>query len=361
MPQALTAKQRRKHKQIIRTKGIAAGDEYLAKVQRAGNGAPKSRQGRRPARVTVPVFGVPECAAEFGRLIANPFVASHNACLPLYPSPPSLKMTAWSKTVFQVGTIKFGAALFSPLAAIASDHTNGSMTVTTNGYTLAAVPTPGDANTTAVQSNSPYVMADIGSGDTQLQYRVVAAGLRVRYGGNAFQEGGELVGYSHPDHRTLAGTNVSEMLLGDGVHLLKATSNAGWHEITWVPKSGEYFTNIGSSHSMCFAWYNGSGVAGNTMQVESYAHFEVVGIKALGKTRSTPAVQQAAAVMDVASSNSGATTFQGRAEAVASALDGATSVITSAMGTAAAAATAYVGAQKIKSYVRGDRLLRNEL
>lgn len=64
-------------------------------------------------------------------------------------------------------------------------------------------------------SNSPYTNAQFGAGSANLQFRVVSAGLRIKYSGTSLAQGGTVFGLHQPNHETLQGYAPSTIMSFD--------------------------------------------------------------------------------------------------------------------------------------------------
>ena len=118
------------------------------------------------------------CAADYAMCLSNPFTGPL-ACVPVSPTVMSLKLRAWTKGEFKSGTAGVGYINADPYSAVASDlacvrHSDAA-------YAGSTVALSGVAGTSAHFSNSPYINASFTNGAAGAQYRVVSAGLRIRY------------------------------------------------------------------------------------------------------------------------------------------------------------------------------------
>lgn len=299
------------------------------------------------------VSRIPGCAAEFGRLCANPFVTTHGACLPIYPTPSSYKLTVFIKGTMVVGTAGVGFLLVSPGRLIGNNQSpgNSGVQVSTSAFT-GTVTTVGPATGVAsLNGNSPYGTTDIIDGDDGNQFRVVTAAADIAYAGKQLDMGGVLAGWSDPDHQQLSGAGVSDLLAKDGCEFVPVTRRR--IPIVWAPASGEYqydpVNGQGCQKSMAFVV--SGAVPGVAFTYRVVAHFEVVGPLARGKSPSHPAPTQAMAVIDAVASAPGASGPGSRATSIVRALETTAEVGVAASKAAAGLGTFWVTANNIRKYI----------
>jgi hypothetical protein len=218
-----------------------------------------------------------QCSKEYLSLQLNPFVASHSSCLPVPPSLPTQKLTTVVRGTFEIGTLGFGFVTARPVHAVAND--DDAVYYSLGAYTGSTVVASG-TGVVAAASNSPYVAADFGSADTELQYRTVSSGLRVRYTGSELNRGGVVLPYCQPEHASLNSAGTSDVL-GD-ITVSTVPVDRRWHACYWTPgaTANEYtFSGSLSDAAMPMAVMV-VGEAENTFEFEFYTHFEITGRKA---------------------------------------------------------------------------------
>lgn len=351
----LTKKERAKYDRIRRDNGARYAAEWLAakdaRREAAGTRSRVSRRKISPAPSAGGLLtGVPKCAAEFGSLVANPFTAQHNACLPIYPNPPSYKMTTWVKGNALVGTAGYGSVASIPEAGMTNDQACVYYTLANwPNATVSGSATVAGENTVAY-ANSPYAYSQYGSADTKLQFRLVAHGLRVKYTGTELNRGGAIVGLAQPRGEDLSLSTMTELLSNAAVHTVTFDEDGSWLELTWAPDDADYKTTGAiSAASLAFLW---NGISGNSMAFEAYWHYEIIGVDAaIGATGSHPAPRQAMAVMDASASMPGVSTASMRVERVTSALRSTAEVTTAAAQAAAGVGTALVTLNNLRKYL----------
>lgn len=171
-----------------------------------------SRTLRLPKSNLVPVNAralrlISGCAADYANSLGNPFSGPDKACIPDFPPLDTNKSRIWIKgttsTSSNATAAGFGWLVMYPELFAVSD----AMGVIANQPTSVAttIRIPGDANALQIGApNAPYLTALVGSGKTQVQYRVVSAGLRMRNISAVLQRGGYVTGMMHPAHATLS-------------------------------------------------------------------------------------------------------------------------------------------------------------
>jgi hypothetical protein len=128
--------------------------------------------------------------------------------VPTFPSLPTLKIKAFARGTASTGTAGFGFVSCNPATSPAND----AFTV---GYTLPSFSgtaiTPGVVGTGNASSNAPYASTDFSNDATGVASRVVACGLRVRYGGTELARGGFKIGLVDPTHSTVYNRDLASM------------------------------------------------------------------------------------------------------------------------------------------------------
>lgn len=150
---------------------------------------------------------VSPCTLCYARSLADPF-SGPAACIPDYPVMLSRRAKFFAKGFFQTGTLGTGFVVCSPEYGAISDvpipaaPNSAAVRYTTAAYALADVQVNGAA-TLAAFTNSDYQAADFGANAVLAEYRVVSAGLRVRYFGTELNMGGGYVALMEPQHQTV--------------------------------------------------------------------------------------------------------------------------------------------------------------
>lgn len=347
----LSPAERAKYDRILRDNGAKAAAQWFAaknanrETARHG-GSSRNRVNEATNRFSL---GVPDCAANFGRLLADPFVAEHAACLPIYPTPSSLKLTTFMKGVAVCGSGTVAGVTFCPERAVANDTV--SLAYTSAAYAGSTTPDlAAGTGKVLVTSNSPFADTEFGATDTKLQYRVVAAGLRIKYIGTALNAGGTLLAYSHPEHKSMESASETDILSHDGATTLDAV-HGKWHELTWAPIDADYRSGASGAGQPSMTVYFGSSATNNVIYFEAIAHYEVIGSGARGKTPSHPAPRQAMAVIDAAVSAPTAVSSGQRKNSIVAALESTAEMTVAGAKAASGIATAMVTFNNIRKYV----------
>lgn len=154
-----------------------------------------------------------KCALKYAMAIADPFnPMARDACIPVYPSPPSIKASAIGRLTITAGTAGVGFLLLCPCLA----NNLPAVFYTTAAYTLSTI-SPLSANSTlntgviASNMSSPFTRAQLAitSGSSTVSGRMVSMGIRVRYTGTTMKESGAYYCYVTPDHSNVLANGIS--------------------------------------------------------------------------------------------------------------------------------------------------------
>jgi len=318
----------RKRYEIVRkSSGRAFADEWLNRKLQNESGRRsdvravkrgKGRGGNSGGNRGSAGDKVSRCAAEYAMLVVNPFVADHTACLPVSPSYPSRKVSTYAKGAFAVGSTR-GMVIFSPRNMIANDNGTAPIYFSEAAWTGTAFTiTPVASQIVAAQSNSPFASAEFGTAEDELQFRCIAAGLRILYTDTLLNRGGFVGALARADHRTLVSAGMGDLLAFD--EATTYTPDGEWHELTWVPTDPAeygYISSLTGTHSLGFMVEASNNL---TFRYEAYAHFEVIGRGARGKTESTSDPVATGAIISGMQQNNGTTTVEQRIKDVTQAV-----------------------------------------
>jgi hypothetical protein len=147
------------------------------------------------------------CALKYALAIAEPFHPNaRNACLPVYPSIPSQKVTGFGRFNMVIGTAGTGFVSIHPSVA----NNGGAVMFTNVAYTQTSLSwvTATNVLQTGVQigslTNLPYTISQL---DTQwsnngasVTGRIVSVGVRISYTGTTLNESGQYYIYTDPNH-----------------------------------------------------------------------------------------------------------------------------------------------------------------
>jgi hypothetical protein len=172
---------------------------------------------------------------------------------------------------------------------VANDGTGATAGIwrsTTSSFADSTVVFSGAGVGTA-NSNSPYATLDFGS---SLQFRCVAAGLRLSYNGTELDRGGLIVGLREPDNLSTQGFDEGDMLQYTSVRA-ERVPDGRWYEVTFAPSDSRAadYTDTPSSHLYephCMAIMVNGTNGSQPFHFEGWVHYEIVGSAARGKTKS---------------------------------------------------------------------------
>jgi hypothetical protein len=153
-----------------------------------------------------------ECAARYAESIADPF-EDKQACIPDFPALLTGRIHTFAKGTFATSTNGLaggaGYIAISPDRGVANDANAGVINAPASSNSSLEF-TANPALNTFIQTNSNYNTASFVAGNNQ-QYRIVSAGLRIRYIGSELVRGGQVVGMHHPAHYSLQTYNIGTL------------------------------------------------------------------------------------------------------------------------------------------------------
>lgn len=212
MPKSTQLKQKRnrKNKSKIQNLDQRSAQEKVFSEQRSypGKVVPKAPKPKVDNSVSLS-----KCAFKYALAIADPFnPMARDACIPVYPSPPSIKASAVGRLTMAIGTQGVGFVLVSPCLA----NNLPALFYTNSSYALATI-SPLSANSTlqtgivASNMSSPFTRAQLAitNGSSTVSGRMVSMGLRVRYTGTTMNESGAYYCYVTPDHSNVLANGIS--------------------------------------------------------------------------------------------------------------------------------------------------------
>jgi hypothetical protein len=193
------------------------------------------------------------------------------------------------------GTLGTGFALFNPWMMIANDRAVTvaqiafpvvSTTSLYAGATVIAIGAAGAISTTGVagsNSNSMFTSAFVGLGDKE--YRLVAAGIRVRYIGTDFSNQGRLVLYRQQGNGAIPITgvvNASNFLQDDYAVSVPISRKSEY--IYYIPDGAQLlsfqsdsFFNTGNLYQYIIWIDGGSTATPQSWEFEAVSYFEMTG------------------------------------------------------------------------------------
>lgn len=175
---------------------------------------PKRKSNRKKRRTPRIPGTMSECGMQYALAVSKPFdPRSRGACIPIFPSRPSQKVTAFARGVFTAGAGGCGfvavapclsndsPAIWSTTSAYSGTTINCSVSVPVTGVTVSTMP------------QNPYVQNYLTSSNPDLfvKGRIISTGIRVRYIGTELNRGGRLVMYVSQDHNNMQGEGINNL------------------------------------------------------------------------------------------------------------------------------------------------------
>lgn len=196
---------------------------------------------------TAPIVRMSECASNYAKCLANPFTGPIG-CLPVSPSVLSYKFRVWSKGTLQTGTTGTGFIYADHRTGAANDI--GIAIHSTNTYAGSTLAFTG-AGTAFVTSNSPFTDSAYGSTPASNAFRVVSAGIRVRYIGTELNRGGQIIALADPTGAPMSGLTAAQMLAEPTARKFPVIRS--WTSVLWRPTTVQdrnWDTNPGNYDSI---------------------------------------------------------------------------------------------------------------
>lgn len=192
----------------------------------------------------------------------------------------SLKQHVFLKGTMTIGTQGFGFVMAAPGRAVANNvaavvHSSNLYA----GTTFSSLPGPGVVN---AFSNSMFQNADIGA-QPLAAFRVVSAGLRVRYNGRQIDLGGTSHLIQQPRHESIDGLGANA--LDAYVQSKRDVVNRVWDNVVYCPITLGFVDNVLTpAYSDFFMGALVQSTAGNTFDWEFYVNLEIAGVNIRGVT-----------------------------------------------------------------------------
>lgn len=249
-------------------------------TKKKGSRKNPSKMQKKPQK---PNVHISNCTKRYAMTLTNPFDV-HGAGLPCTPVIPSLKQACFVKGTFSTGSNGFGFIMSQPLRAAVNDaNFVWSSTASTTIFQSEIA----DPNTAAYRSNAPYTASQLSNEEDGFTYRLVSAGLRIRYTGTTLNQGGSVYAISHPSHADLNQATLDE------IRALNVTKNFAvdrdWASTLWCPVlPADYayrFVLNAETPNMLFIVSCPSGTP-LSFEFEAHCNFEYVGAPIRGMTPS---------------------------------------------------------------------------
>lgn len=197
--------------------------------RRKSNKRSRRKQSKRRPQQSKPQVFLSKCSQGYALTLSNPF-DHHGFGLTCTPTIPSLKQNAFVKGTLNTGGNGFGFIMADPFAAACNDRNCCWGSTSATAVNVAQI---ADPNTFAVGTNSPYVSAQITGQEDGITFRVVSAGLRIRYTGTTLNQGGTVYALSHPSHSDMDGATLVEVR---AINVSKNFSvDRDWISVLWCP------------------------------------------------------------------------------------------------------------------------------
>lgn len=214
-------------------------------IQIANKQATRSR-GRKTAQTlsASPIYQgkLSSCAQSYAKALTDPFGPTTEApCIPDTITLPSYKFSTTTRGVFVVGTSGLGYVSYDPWlavhngASVAAPFTNAPVRFTQAAFAgasfdAATIP----AGTGVAASNSQITVSQMQDNLQTRDFRLVGAGLRVRYASNELDRGGRMIVYRNRANLPLLGATTIASLLRDNFYSTVPVDRE-WHTITYAP------------------------------------------------------------------------------------------------------------------------------
>lgn len=259
-----------------------------------------------------------KCSTIYATALARPFFwldtiskdkdtigMQENPCIPMFPAIRTRKFNAFARGYLGVQTATNHACISLAPWRLSNNGTGLNCVAASLLYSTSATTiTDGTFNELdtatawtggAANLNTDYSTANlIVTNGVGIKYRVVGAGLRIKYVGAPLTRSGIVHAIEEPDHYTLNGMSVST--IGKYDNYYSKLLGAGWHTLTYTPVQYDEFefeqdavsnalwsTDPRSKHFMGFI-VTGVGVTGDVFQYEAIVHYEAIGSAIRGKT-----------------------------------------------------------------------------
>lgn len=202
------------------------------------NGARRGANTPPTHPIAAAVHQLSPCTVHYAQGLTHPFSLRTPTCIPDLLSLPSKKVRVLTKGTFSTGVNGNGYILANPHTKSNNSHIAVATNSLYSGTMASAVSDAVGASLEAkFAAKIPYQNAAFGT--SGVQGRVVAFGLRIRYTGPALYAAGQIIGFLHPDNRSLLGENGNSF-----VQYEQASSfpvNKEWTTCVYKPvKPGEY-------------------------------------------------------------------------------------------------------------------------
>jgi len=239
-----------------------------------------------------------------------------NPCIPMFPAIKTKKYWATASGTFgapngyEAATIVFAPWRMANDNSLVTDisaavlYTRSSIGGAANQFPICD--TGGAWGNGATNLNTDYNTASlVNVGGVGTKYRVVGAGLRIKYTGNMVNASGIIAAVEQSDHETLSGLTLDQVSQLDSYFSVSVVSamekkEDPWTYLTYTPVAMDDFDfnsdtianatwpNYGNKNHFIGAILSGIPTGGDYFSWEVIVHFEAIGQLVRGKT-DTPA------------------------------------------------------------------------
>ncbi len=230
------------------------------------------------------------CAQAYAKALVDPFGPTDEApCIPDTLVLPSYKFSTTVRGVATAGTAGFGYVSFDPWlavhngATVAGAFTNAPVRFTQSAFAGAFFdPASIPAGTGVLASNSQITVAAMQSTTATRDYRLVGAGVRIRYTGTELNRGGRLVLYRNRSNQPSIGLNTIATALLDNYYSSEDVDR-DWATVTYSPSRADDITYqkyidpiVSSTVGYPIFMIMFESTAGNQFEFECIAHYEMI-------------------------------------------------------------------------------------
>lgn len=254
---------------------------------------PANRGGHRLRLPDYPgseIVTPPSCILDYAQCLLDPFTGPL-ACIPRWPSPPSLKVRQFLRSNMTVGTANVGFIAINQNPANDNTGTDAAIFATSGSFTGSTFQTSG-TGVAQLNTNGAFAIADFGSTLGDIAWRCVSSGIRIRFSGAEHSKGGTVYMLEQPEHSTVIGLTVAGMRSYDQSSALPCTRE--WQTLLYQPhrqNDVEYKADVnGLGHYMGIMVFGGAAagdIPAAVYEFEVCNVYEFIGSAARGKTRNS--------------------------------------------------------------------------
>lgn len=270
----------------------------------ARRGRNRNRQGQRTVPTSSAIHMAP-CTRMYAKALVNPFAVQGLPCIPDNIVLPSFKFMTKARGVFSTGTNGVGFIALDPFQMLVNDnssgvgHFAGAVVYTQINYTGTAMQIPVDAGPSIgiaiANPNSQFATTDFDTDNVPTynrQFRLVGAGLRIKYiGSNLYNQGRLILWRNQGNDNTPQVVITASQLLQDNYTTITSVTRSDRY-VYYVPDDPRFIaynsfnefsstitTDNTPNHYSMGIYIDGGAVGGNqqSWEFEAVAFFEVIG------------------------------------------------------------------------------------